>query len=233
MHRRPGLYIGPQGLDGKGDAGNQTAAADGHNDRIQVIHLVEDLQTDGALSGDDVFIIKGMDKGVAVFLLQLQSLPVGIIVHTGYQTNLGTEALGGFHLGKRGIFRQADQRRDAALGSCQSNALGMVACGTGNNTLGLFFFAEHGNLVTGTAELKRAGSLKVFRLEIQLEILGKTVGSCQRRGTDYIFQNQGGVENLVNGQHMYISFQKGICGACKNYTIERNTSQATADPREK
>ena len=99
------LHVGAQGLDGEGNAGDQTAAADGHDDRVQIVHFVEDLQTDGTLTGNDVFIVKGMDEGIAVFFLQLQSLLVGIVIDTGNQTDVGAEALGGFHLGQGGILR--------------------------------------------------------------------------------------------------------------------------------
>ena len=86
----------------------------------------------------------------------------------------------------------------------------MVAGAAGDNAFGLFLIAEHGNLVTGTTKLERAGSLEIFGLEIQGEILGEAIGSCQGGGTDDIFQNQRSMENLVNGQHNSISFQKGI-----------------------
>ena len=59
------LGTGIHGLDGAGDARDQTAAANGHDDGIHIVQLVEDLQTDGALAGDHVLVVKGVDKGVA------------------------------------------------------------------------------------------------------------------------------------------------------------------------
>jgi hypothetical protein len=102
----------------------------------------------------------------------------------------------------------------------------MVACGAGDNALCLLFLAEHGDFIAGAAKLEGTGSLQVFGFEVQGEILGKAVSSCQRGGTDDIFQNQRCMEYFVNGQHISISFQKGFSKYLKNYTIEWKGSQA-------
>ena len=40
-------------LDRKGDAADEAAAADGHHDLLHLRQLLQDLQADGALAGDD------------------------------------------------------------------------------------------------------------------------------------------------------------------------------------
>jgi hypothetical protein len=104
----------------------------------------------------------------------------------------------------------------------------VVACAAGDNAFGLFLFAEHGDLIAGAPELEGAGALKVFGLEIQGKILGEAIGSGQRSGTDNVLQNQRSMENLINGQHIFISFQKGFVFYPENYTIEWKQSQAKA-----
>src|SRR5690606_37600284 len=46
--------VGAQPLRGGGDAGDEPSAAHGGDDRVGLGQLVEDLQGDGALAGDDV-----------------------------------------------------------------------------------------------------------------------------------------------------------------------------------
>ena len=170
------LHMGGDRLDGAGHAGDQSAAADGHQNRVHVAHFVHDLQTDGALTGDDVLIVEGVDKGVAVLLLQLQSLVVGVVVDTGYQADLGTVALGGLYLGNGGGIGQADQGGNAALAGGQRHALGVVAGGAGDDTLGLFLIGKHSDFIAGAPKLERAGLLQALGLQVEGAVLGNAVG---------------------------------------------------------
>ena len=95
---------------------------------------------------------------------QFQSLIVGVVINAGHQADLGAIALGCLHLGDGRRVRQADQRRNTALGGGQSHALGMVAGGTGDHAVLFFLFTQHGDLIAGAAKLKRTGILQIFRL---------------------------------------------------------------------
>ena len=154
---------GTDGLDSIGNAGNQSAAADGHNHRVDIVQLVHNFQGDGTLTGNHVFVIKGMDKGIALFLLQFQRLVIGVVVDAFHQADLCAIALGRLHLGDGCAVRQTDQGRNAAFGGRQRHALRMVAGGAGNDASGLFLFGKHCNLVAGTADFEGAGFLQVFR----------------------------------------------------------------------
>ena len=156
------LHMGADGLDGAGHAGNQTAAADGHDHRVHVAHFVHDFKANGALTGDDVLVVKGMNEGVAPFLFQFQGPIVGIVVNPGHQTHLSAVALGGLHLGDGGSVRQADQGGNAALAGSQRHALGVVSGGAGDNPPGLFLLGQHGDFVAGAAKLKGAGFLQAL-----------------------------------------------------------------------
>ena len=66
------LHVRSQVFDVRGDAGNEAAAADRHEDRVQrAAVLVQDLHADGALSRDHVRIIERMYEHVAVLAQQL------------------------------------------------------------------------------------------------------------------------------------------------------------------
>ena len=208
------LDVGSHGLDGTGNACDEAAAADGDDDCVHVVHLVHDLHADGALSGDDVFVIKGMDEGVTHFVPELQRLVVGVVVNAFDQADLCAVALGGLHLGDGGGVGQADQGGDAALAGGQRHALGVVAGGTGDDALGPLLNGELGDHVACAPELEGAGVLKIFGLQIQVTVGGDARRLGQGGGADDILQNHGSVEDLVDGHHSDLSFIKTALSLC-------------------
>ena len=60
------LDLGPRGLDGDGDPRGQPAAADGHDDAREVGHVLEQLEPERALAGDDVRVVVGVHEGGAL-----------------------------------------------------------------------------------------------------------------------------------------------------------------------
>ena len=67
------LDLRTQVLDVGGDAGDQSATAHRDEDRIEAAGLLaENLHGHGALAGDGVRIVVGMDEGVALLVDQLQ-----------------------------------------------------------------------------------------------------------------------------------------------------------------
>ena len=142
-----------------------------------------------------------MDKGIALFIPDLQRLLIGVVVAAVYQAHLGAVALGGLHLGNGCAVGQADQRGNAAFGGRQRYALGVVARGAGDDASGLFLVGQVGDLVARAPQLKGAGILQVFRLEIQLAVGRDAVGPGHRRFPDDGLQRDGSLKNLINGQH--------------------------------
>ncbi len=92
------LDIRTQRLYGECNARDEAAAADRHHHSFYVGKLFEYFQADCALTGNHKFIVKRMDKRVAMLLLQLDGLGIGIVIDTGDQAHLGTVAFGGLHL---------------------------------------------------------------------------------------------------------------------------------------
>ena len=164
------LDIRVQLLNGKCHAGDQSAAANGDDHCVHVCHLIQNFQTDGALSGDDVFIVERMNKGVVVFFLKLHSLVVGIVIDTLDHADLCTVTLGSFYLGDRRTVRQADERLHVVLCRSQSHTLCVVAGRAGDDTPCLFFFCQLGHHVIGTANLERTGDLQVLCFQKQITV---------------------------------------------------------------
>src|SRR5690348_7119892 len=56
------LDVWSQRADGHGDPRHQSAATCRHNDRLDLGALLEQLEADGALAGDDVGMVEGVDE---------------------------------------------------------------------------------------------------------------------------------------------------------------------------
>ena len=130
--------------------------------------LVEQFKTDGALSGDDILVVEGVDEGVAVLVAQLQRALVGVVRGTGHEAHLGAELLGGLHLGDGCALGQTDERLDAHGGGAECHTLRVVARRAGDDALLLFLFGELRDFVVGAANLERACLLQTFGFQIHV-----------------------------------------------------------------
>ena len=155
-----------QKLGEGGNAGSETASSDGNQDGIDDRKLLDDFHGDGALSGRDSQIIKGMDEGVAVFRSELKSLLAGIVVDISVENNLRAVALCPFYLDQgRGCRHDNDCLAAVCLCSiCDS--LCVVARGCGDEPLLTVLFTHRADLIIGAADLVGAGYLHVLRLQI-------------------------------------------------------------------
>ena len=195
------LDVRVQLLDGECHAGDQSAAADGDDNFINVCHLIQDLQTDGALSGNDVFVVEGVDKGVVVFLLEFHSLVVGVVIDTLDHADLCAVALGRLYLGDRCAVRQADERFHVVLCRSQRYALGMVAGRAGDNATSLFFVRQLGHHVIGATHLKGTGHLEIFGFQKQIAVRTQLRCLDQIGFPDHAPQNVACLIDFIQCQH--------------------------------
>ena len=195
------LDLRAQGLDGKGNTGNQSAAAHRHHHSVHIRQLVKDLQADGTLPGDDLLVIVGVDKGHVVLLLQLHGLVVGFVVGAGHKTDLRAQIFGVFHLHQGCAVRHTDDAADAAPGSRQRHPLRMVARRAGNDALGALLLRKLADFIVSAPHLKAAGGLQVLGLEVQLAVLGQLGGFDEVGLARHVLQHKGGVVDLIQSQH--------------------------------
>ena len=161
-----------------GDAGGETATADRDQHDLDVGQLCDDLQPDGALSGDDPAVVVRRDQRAALL---------------GGDPLRGVEPLGGWHqhhlAAERPYLIDLDRwcafgndhraRRGGGSGGV-GEGLPVVAGRMGDHAPGALVGGEPGHRVRGTPELEGADRLEILRLEQQL--VGPTAG--QQRGTD-------------------------------------------------
>ena len=195
------LYRGLELLDGEGHAGNQAAAADGHDDRVHIPHLLENLQADGALTGDDLVVVKGVDKGRAGLLLGLDRGGVGVVVGAVHQDHLGPQALGGLHFADGRRIGHIDHAPRPLPGGGQRHALGMVAGAAGDDARLLLLLSQLADLIVRAPELEAAGDLEVLGLQVQLHVLHQVGRVDQIRAPGHLFQHKGSMVDFIQGNH--------------------------------
>ena len=90
--------LGPQRLDIGRHAGDQPAAADGHEDGVdRPLVLAQDLHRHRALAGDHVGIVEGMHEHQLAFGGDLQRMLVGRVVHIAVQHHFAAGVVEGMH----------------------------------------------------------------------------------------------------------------------------------------
>ena len=121
-----------------------SAAAHRHHNGIDVVKVIQNLQRDGALARDNVFVVKRVHERIALFFFQFNRLVIRVVVNALHKANLCAVALCGLHLGDRCGVRQTDERFDAVFRCRQRHALCVVARGTGNNAFPLSLLRKAG-----------------------------------------------------------------------------------------
>ena len=141
----PGHRVGPcrldadhphlrrQRLDRGRHPGDQSAAADRHDDCRQFRQLAQYLQSDRSLSGHDLRVIEGMDKGQPLLLLQLFGLGKCFVIGSAGQHNFRPIAAGRAHFRQRRRFRHHDDGADTGMTGRIGHPLRVIACRSGDN----------------------------------------------------------------------------------------------------
>ena len=175
--------LGPQVLHIGGHAGGKSAPADGHENGVNGVGmLTQDLHADGALSGNDIGIVKRRDEHVAGLLDEIQRMPPGIAERLTEQHHLSAQTAHGIHLdGGRGHGHDDDGFASQTAGG-QGHPLGMVAGRGGDDAAAQLFGRKTGHLVVGAAQLEGKHRLQVVPLEQHAvaQAAGKAHGLIQR-----------------------------------------------------
>ena len=109
--------VGPHRLGRRRHAGDQAAAADRDDERVDRRLLRQHLERDRALAGDDVAVVERMDDRVAALGGEREAGDARVLEGVALQHDLGAEAARVLDLDARREARHHDRRRDAhALG---------------------------------------------------------------------------------------------------------------------
>ena len=195
------LYLRAQALDGERHAGDQTAAADRHDDRVHIGQLVEDFETNRSLPCDDQLVIIRMNEGHAGLLLQLHGAVMRVVVGALDQLDLGTEALCALYLHNRGTVRHTDNAFDAHTGRGQCHALRMVARRAGNDALRALLRGQLADFVVRAADLEAACNLQVFGFQVQIGAGAQACGGDQVGLAGNLLQDELGMVDFIQCKH--------------------------------
>ncbi len=153
------------GLDRRGDAGDQPAAAGGHHDAADFGQLRQDLPPHGSLTSDDVGMVVGVDE--------LRSGLPGVVPRRderclqlrAVQPDVCAVCLGGRDLRQRNALGHEHRGVDAQQRRGERDPLPVVPGARCDHTGGALRFVQPQQPHVGAAELERAGALEVFALE--------------------------------------------------------------------
>ena len=162
------FYLGTQLLDGAGHAGDQTAPANRHDHSFQLRALLEQLEADGALPGDDGDVVEGVQKDLALLAGQLQGVFASFVVIHAVEDYVAAIILRGCHLDEGRGGGHDDGAANAALRGVIGDGLRVVSRRGANYAALLFLRAEQQDFVERAAFLVSAGHLQIFELEVDL-----------------------------------------------------------------
>ena len=159
-------HVRTQRLDGDRDTGDQAAATRGYDDGGGVGHLLDDLEPEGALAGDDVAVVERVDEHCPGLLGELRRRGQAVLEHARREPDVGAVAAGSPLLRDRRAVGHEDGGRDAVLLRGQRDALRVVAGRGRHDAEGTLLVGEPGDPDGGAADLERAGALEVLALEV-------------------------------------------------------------------
>ena len=162
------LDLGVGLLDGASDPGDQPAAADGDDDRVEVGVLLEQLEADGALTRDHGAIVEGVREDAVFFLFDLTRLAVGGVIVTAVEDDLCAELARAGDLDQRGSFGHDDLGRHPQPGPVVGDGLCVVSCARGDDASASLLGRQGHQLVAGAALLEGAGDVMILELEVDL-----------------------------------------------------------------
>ena len=123
------LHAGIDLLDARGHTGEQSAAAGRHDDDIRRGQVAEDLQTERALTRDDLGVVVRVQERGVLLLADLARLGVSVVIAVAREHDGRAVALSGLRLGDGRGLGHDDRGRDAEAVRGVGHALRVVSGG--------------------------------------------------------------------------------------------------------
>ena len=160
------LILRVQVLRVHGDAGDEAAAADRHEDGVELAaRLAQDLDRDGALPRDHVRIVEGMHERQIALAHDGLRVFVGAVVVVAMQHHFATEVAHRAHLDVRRGLRHHDDRGDAAALAASATPCAWLPADAQMTPRLRDRVRQVRDLVVGAAQLEREHRLQVLALQ--------------------------------------------------------------------
>ena len=158
-------FIAPAAIE---TPGHEAAAADRHDDHVEVRRLLEHFERRRARSRDDLRIVERMDEHIALLERQLARLGVGVVEHVAVEHDLGAMAGGLRDFHRRGDSRHDDRRRNTEPLRVIGDRLRVVAGRRGDHAALSLLGRKLQQFVERAALLVGGGELEVLELQPDL-----------------------------------------------------------------
>jgi hypothetical protein len=153
---------------GQGGAAGEAAAPDAHHPDVDRAGVLDQLQGDGALAGDDLGVVEGVDEGEAALALEPLALGERLGGGVAVQDHLGAVAPAGGHLGGGAVGRHDHGRLGPGLGRRPGHGGAVVAGGDAHQPPLAGLVGQGELAVEGAAGLERARLLDRLVLDQDL-----------------------------------------------------------------
>ncbi|MGY4620673.1 hypothetical protein ACVWZ4_005900 [Bradyrhizobium sp. USDA 4472] len=153
---------------GDGDAADQAASANRNDQRIELRHGLEHLQTDRTLACDDKRIVVRMDEDHAACFAVAPRERSRLFQGRPRDDHFGAVVPGVLDLHHRRAHRHHDRGGNAEPLGVIGDALRVVACRHCDDAVRTFFRGQRSEAIESAALLERGGELKVFEFEPEL-----------------------------------------------------------------
>ena len=142
------------------------AAADRHDDAVEVRLVLKHFEADRALSGDDLVVVIGVDEDESLFLDHGLGGDLAVGQRFARQDDLRAMRPRALDLGRRRRLRHHDGRRDAEPLGVIGDRLGMIAGRHGDDAARPFRRGQTRHLVIGAAVLEGTGDLQILEFDV-------------------------------------------------------------------
>ncbi len=172
VHRRIELGLDPDHVDiahrlGDGGAArDQAAAADRDDQCVDLRRILQHLERDGALAGDDLRIVERVDDRQPLCVGQIARIGQRLVDIVAVEDDLGAVPAGLGDLHRRRMRRHHDRHRDAEPRAMISEALGVIACRCRDHAPRPRFGGQLQQFVERTALLVGGSELEILELDV-------------------------------------------------------------------
>ena len=191
-------HLRAQALHRRGDAGDEAAARQRHQHRLNVRQVGNDLQADRALARHDGRMIEGRHVCHALFGDQPVDLDLRLVLRPADDPGLGAQRGDGIQLVARHQRRHADDAAHALGGRRMGQRPAVIAGRGGGHALRPLLGRQLQQGVGRAAQLECAGDLPVLVLQMDrhAEPVGQARREIDRRTSDPAFDPAGGGFNV-------------------------------------
>ncbi len=159
-------HAGPRLLDRAGDTRRERPAADAHDDHVHVRQVVEDLETDGPLPGQDERVVERRHERQPPLGLDLVHASPRFADVLAKENHFGAVAAARVHLRADRAGGHHHHGMNAGLVSGQRHCLGVVPRRERDYSGRPLRVRQRPDLVKRPAHLERAGLLEMLRLGV-------------------------------------------------------------------